>query len=64
MGKPMSNAEKNIYKERLCDDKCEEIKKADSERKALKSATEKLTMKQLTKRREYYHQLLKKPERL
>ena len=61
----MSNAEKKKkYKERLCDDKCEEIKKADSERKALKRATEKLTIAQLTKRREHYHQLLKNPERL
>ena len=53
MGKPMSNAErKRKYRERLSDDKREEIKKANRERKALKRATEKLTMDQLTKRRE------------
>ena len=49
----MSNAErKRKYRERLSDDKREEIKKANRERKALKRATEKLTMDQLTKRRE------------
>ena len=54
MGKPMSNAErKRKYRERLTDDKHEEIKKADRERKALKRATEKLAMDQLTKRREH-----------
>ena len=54
MGKPMSNAErKRKYREKLTDDKHEEIKKADRERKALKRATEKLAMDQLTKRREH-----------
>ena len=49
----MSNAErKRKYRERLSDDKREEIKKVNRERKALKRATEKLTMDQLTKRRE------------
>ena len=53
MGKPMSNAErKRKYRESLSDDKCEEVKKAERERKALKRATEKLAMDQLTKRRE------------
>ena len=52
IGKPMSNAErKRKYRERLSDDKREEIKKADRERKT-KKTTEKLTMEQLTKRRE------------
>ena len=46
------NAErKRKYRERLSDDKREEIKKADRERKAFKRATEKLTMDQLKKRR-------------
>ena len=50
MGKPMSNAErKRKYRERLSDDKHEEIKKADRVRKVLKRATEKLAMDQLTK---------------
>ena len=50
MGKPMSNAErKRKYRERLSDDKHEEIKKADRVRKLLKRATEKLAMDQLTK---------------
>ena len=50
----MSNAErKRKYREKLTDDKHEEIKKADRERKALKRATEKLAMDQLTKRREH-----------
>ena len=41
MGKPMSNAErKRKYREKLTDDKHEEIKKADRQRKALKRATE------------------------
>ena len=54
MGKPMSNAErKRKYRERLTDDKHEEIKKADRERKALKRATEKVAMDQLTERREH-----------
>ena len=53
MGKPLSNAErKRKYRERLSNDKREEIKKANRERKALKRATKKLTMDQLTKRRE------------
>ena len=46
------NAErKRKYRERLSDDKREEIKKVDRERKAFKRATEKLTMDQLKKRR-------------
>ena len=50
----MSNAErKRKYRERLSDSKREEIKKADRERKALKRVTEKLAVKQLTKRREH-----------
>ena len=50
----MPNAErKRKYRERLSDDKQEEIKKADWERKALQRATEKLTLDQLTKRREH-----------
>ena len=54
IGKPMSNAErKRKYRERLSDDKREEIKNADRERKTLKKTTEKLTMEQLTKRREW-----------
>ena len=53
IGKPMSNAErKRKYRERLSDDKREEIKNADRERKTLKKTTEKLTMEQPTKRRE------------
>ena len=49
----MSNAErKRKYRERLSDDKREEIKNADRERKTLKKTTEKLTMEQPTKRRE------------
>ena len=49
----MSNAErKRKYRERLSDDKREEIKKADRERKTLKRTTEKLIMEQLTKGRE------------
>ena len=48
------NAErKRKYRERLSDDKREEIKKVDRERKAFKRATEKLTMDQLKKRREH-----------
>ena len=50
----MSNAErKRKYRERLSDDKREEIKKAERERKTLKRTTEKLTMEQLTKGREW-----------
>ena len=61
MGKPMSNAQrKRKYRERLSDDKREEIKKADRERKALKRATEKLTINQLTKRRECYREQQRK----
>ena len=42
---------KKKYRERLSDDKRKEIKKADRQRKALKRATEKLTMDPLTKKR-------------
>ena len=52
MGKPISNAERKIkYRERLFDDKHEEIKKAGRE-ESIKKSTEKLTTDQLTKRRE------------